>query len=166
MLLSQTLPATIVFVACSEKELKKADIHDFVSKPYGDLVVHDRLIYSKAAVPSEMPKCGQLRLVHVTRVTVARVTEVTPAVSQTASHANLCTNTSDRNVSPPPSTTMFIINWFWDVLAQLGACAQCCGQRVCRAKSLQASCTRTPKSCSWASTMLARQCASFHCIFT
>lgn len=69
--------------------------------------------------------------------------------------------------SPPPSlarflfydNAMFIINWFWDVLAQLGAphVANFCPGMPHSLRSVQAFCTRTPKSSSSGSTMLARR---------
>lgn len=91
-------------------------------------------------------------------VTVAAQGQQTPSPSSATFH---------RPPSPPPSlarflcydNAMFIINWFWDVLAQLGAphVANLYPGMPHSLCSVQAFCTRTPKSSSSGSTMLARR---------
>ena len=57
---------------------------------------------------------------------------------------------------------MFILNWFWDVLSQLGMCLVLCCLMAFDVyiTAIQVCCTRMPKSCSSVWTMLAKQCVS------
>lgn len=54
---------------------------------------------------------------------------------------------------------MFIINWFWDILAQLGELVLLGSYHAeVVADPIQVCCTRMPKSSSLVSTMPGRRC--------
>ena len=69
----------------------------------------------------------------------------------------------DRNaasaIQPASSLIMFIINWFWDVLAQLGLPTSFLFSAFLHSTSRQVSCIRMRRSFSWAWIMPERQYA-------